>query len=78
VPIINGKRQPTGAEFTARNIPYKANNATVPFSENIARAYPESADVTTWQRTIRLNRSKNVQMQDNLQLKKATTIPGIC
>ncbi|MEA1883692.1 MAG: heparinase, partial [Thermotogota bacterium] len=37
---------------------------------DIAKAYPEEAHVKTWQRSITLNRGKNVEISEKYQLKK--------
>lgn len=38
---------------------------------DIARSYPEKAGVKSWQRSIRLNRKKNVTINDIVSLSKA-------
>jgi len=74
VPTINEQTQPPGSQFKASNVTYKADDATVQFSLDIAKAYPADAGVSKWQRTVRLNRGKGVQIQDAVQLSKAKAI----
>lgn len=71
VPTINGITQPPGANIKATNAVYKEGKNFSQFSLNIAAAYPEKAGVKTWQRTVRLNRGKNVEVQDVFSLQKA-------
>ena len=74
VPTINGKTQPPGPEFKAGTIAYKAENAFTQFDVDMAGAYPKEAGVSRWQRTIRLNRGKNVQIADAITLTKADAL----
>ncbi|MBD0350242.1 MAG: heparinase II/III family protein [Flavisolibacter sp.] len=71
VPTINGVTQPPGAQFKASNVNYQQGKAFSQLSLDIASSYPEAAGVNSWQRTIRLNRGKNVTVTDNISLKKA-------
>ena len=71
VPTINGETQPPGASFKANNVAYKEDKTSAMLSLDIAKAYPEKAGVTSLQRTIRLNRTKNVEVTDAFSLTKA-------
>jgi hypothetical protein len=71
VPTINGKTQPPGNQFMATDIVYKPGKSSVQFSLDMAKAYPEEAGVISLKRTIRLNRTKNVQVEDIINLKTA-------
>ncbi|RYC70200.1 heparinase II/III domain-containing protein [Spirosoma sordidisoli] len=74
LPTINGKTQPPGMTYKASQVTYKAGNATTQFGVDIAKAYPADAGVKSWQRTIRLNRGKNVQITDVISLDKASSL----
>ncbi|MCK8493485.1 heparinase II/III-family protein [Spirosoma sp. RP8] len=74
LPTINGKNQPPGMSFKATDVSYKADNASPQFTVDISQAYPTDADINHWQRTIRLNRGKNVQIDDVVNLKNASSI----
>ncbi|WP_247231519.1 heparinase II/III family protein [Telluribacter sp. SYSU D00476] len=72
VPTINGHTQPPGPQFKASNVAFRDDEASAQFSLDMAPSYPAEAGVTSWQRTIRLNRGRNVQVQDVVSLKNAT------
>ncbi len=73
-PTVNGETQISGASFKANNVKYKEDKTFAEFSLDIARAYSEKAMINSWQRTIRLNRGKNVEVNDNISLEKADKI----
>ena len=74
LPTVNGKTQPPGGQFKASNVVYKKDEASAQFALDISKCYPEEAGVNTWQRTIRLNRGKNVQIDEVINLKKADAL----
>ncbi|XWW45366.1 heparinase II/III family protein [Fibrella sp. USSR17] len=74
LPTINGQNQPPGPKFKASNVAYKAGNGFTQFDVNLAQAYPSQAGIISYQRTIRLNRGKNVQIADAIKLEKATDL----
>ena len=69
-PTINGITQPAGAEYKASNVRYQQGKNFSQFSLDMATAYPESAGVKSWQRSVRFNRGKNVEINDIISLKK--------
>jgi hypothetical protein len=71
VPTINGKDQLPGAQFRAENVNYAKNNSSAQLSLDISRSYPHDAGINSWKRNIRLNRGKNVQITDAMDLKTA-------
>lgn len=74
VPTINNHTQLAGAEYKAGDIQYNNGRSFAEFTVNMARAYPEQAGVSTWQRTIRLNRGKNVVITDLADLKSPSSV----
>lgn len=74
VPTINGATQPPGPQFKAMNVSYQQGKNFTQFSLDIAKSYPENAEVNSWQRFIRLNKGKNVEVSDIISLKKAGKI----
>jgi len=74
VPTINGATQPPGPQFKANNVSYQQDKNYSQLIEDISKSYPDSAGVNTWQRTVRLNRGKDVEVTDVLSLKKANRI----
>jgi hypothetical protein len=74
VPTINGATQPPGASYKATNVAYKADKKMAQLSLDISKSYPEKAGVNSWQRTIKLNRGKNVEVNDVISLKNADKV----
>jgi len=74
VPTINGVKQNSGITYKASNVNYKVNNSIATFSLDLAKAYPSNANINTWKRTVTLNRGRNVQIRDAVDLKKATSV----
>ncbi|MCX6237394.1 MAG: heparinase II/III family protein [Bacteroidia bacterium] len=73
-PTINGKDQLPGAEFKAGNVSYKTGKDFSALSLDIAKSYPEDAGVMSWKRTIRLNRAKNVVIDDAVKLTQTKSV----
>jgi hypothetical protein len=74
VPTVNGETQPPGSKFRAINVSHKNEKNFAEISLDIASAYPEKAAVKTWQRTVRLNRGKNVTVNDVVKLTSNESI----
>jgi len=74
LPTINGKDQLNGPNYKASNVSYKTGNGFSSLTLDIAPSYPEDAGITFWTRSIRLNRNKNVQINDVLNLKDAGSV----
>src|SRR5690554_2719259 len=73
-PTVNGKTQLPGHRYQASQVKYNQGRAFAEFSLDIAKAYPADAGINSWQRTVRLNRGKNVQVSDVISLSKAQAI----
>ena len=74
VPTINGETQPPGSNFKASNVSFRQDKKFAELSLDISKSYPEKAGVNSWQRSIRLNRGKNVEVKDVISLKRADKI----
>jgi hypothetical protein len=74
VPTVNGVNQSPGAQFKASNVSYKQDKAFAELSLDISKSYPANAGINTWQRTIRLNRGRNVEVKDAISLTRADSI----
>lgn len=74
VPSINGVAQKAGKQYQARSVRHSANTRVAEFSADIAPAYPESAGVKSWRRTITLNRGQNIRVTDETELEKTDHI----
>lgn len=59
LPVVNGYEQSPGKKFAARDITYRQGKGYTLFSADIAGAYPESAGLKTWIRTVKMDKSKN-------------------
>lgn len=74
LPTINGQTQPPGPQFKAGNVTHQADGTSAQFAVDIALAYPKEAGITRWQRTIRLNRGKEVSIEDDYRLQNVTDL----
>jgi Heparinase II/III-like protein len=73
LPTINGITQSPGAQFKALNAAFTSSKSYSQVLLDISHAYPETAGVTKLQRTVRLNRGKNVEINDEMQFTKPET-----
>lgn len=64
VPLVNGVMQKEGREFAARAVAYAANDDSAALRMDIAAAYPAGAELRSWIRTIRLDRTAGVEVRD--------------
>ena len=70
LPTIGGVMQAPGGRFTARDVQYEMDDRYAQLKMDIAGAYPEEANLTSWRRTIRLNRGRDVTVTDAFVLGK--------
>lgn len=70
VPLINGTEQHDGIGYRATDVSYSADSLTSTFSLNLAEAYPSSAKVKRWQRTITFNHNDKIEITEDISLKK--------
>lgn len=70
LPDINGIMQQDGKQYTATGVRYSEDNKKAVFGVDIAKAYPENAGVSSWIRTVTLNRGKDVTLEENYTLKE--------
>lgn len=68
LPLINGTPQKNGREFAAHSQQYKATAKTVSYQVDIARAYPQEANVKSWIRNYTLQRKKDFTITDKWKL----------
>jgi hypothetical protein len=64
LPTVNGADQPAGPAFKAGQPVYRKDKRSAELSLDITKAYPENAGIQSWRRSVRLNRGKNVELQD--------------
>ncbi|RED47805.1 heparinase II/III domain-containing protein [Seonamhaeicola aphaedonensis] len=67
VPMINGVAQSPGAIFKATNTRFNKNKKT--FTTDISKAYPESAEVTSWIRNYQLKKD-GLTIKDKFSLSE--------
>jgi hypothetical protein len=70
LPAINGVMQKEGRHYAATDVEYESEEGSAQLKMDIASAYPDEAGVTSWLRTARLNRGKDVQIVDSFDLKE--------
>ena len=68
LPLINGTSQKNGREFAAHSQQYKATAKTVSYQVDIARAYPQEANVKSWIRNYTLHRKRDFTITDKWEL----------
>ena len=64
LPTINGQEQAAGLQFAATNVLYQQKNNISQLKMNIAAAYPVKAGVKSWQRIVKLDKSKGIELND--------------
>jgi hypothetical protein len=67
---INGVQQAPGRNYAAGKVSYSSTDKKAVFSLDIAKAYPEAAKLTSWQRTLTFNRGQSVDIEDVYELKE--------
>ena len=73
LPTINGEEQGAGGRFSATDVMYKKGKSSSRLSMNISKAYPESAKVKNWSRTVKLDKAKNnIEVNDQFELTNRT------
>jgi hypothetical protein len=70
VPTINGVMQSAGREFAARGVTCETNDGLAQLQMDIAPAYPATAKVKSWLRTVRLNRARSVEITEAFELSE--------
>ncbi|MCX6134920.1 MAG: heparinase II/III family protein [Ignavibacteriales bacterium] len=70
LPTINGIMQKEGREYSASNVRYTSDDEKTLFRADIARAYPPEAKVKVWERSVQLNRGKDVVITDRYELEE--------
>ncbi|MBI1343325.1 MAG: heparinase [Terrimonas sp.] len=71
LPLINGIEQGKGGQYRATDVTYKEDDAKALIAMNIAEAYPASAGVVSWKRTLELQRGRKIQLTESFELTAA-------
>jgi hypothetical protein len=73
LPTINGVMQAAGRQYEARDVGFHADDAGAEFTADLAAAYPATAGVGKWRRSVRLDRAANsVVVKDQYTLRGAS------
>jgi hypothetical protein len=74
LPIVNGIQQKDGRQYKAHDLNYHQEDTLSSLSMNIAGAYPDTAQIKSWIRSMSLIRDSNpyIEIKDNFQLQRAT------
>lgn len=74
LPLINGLQQLAGRQHRADQVIYTQEDSVASITMNIENAYPDSAGITSWKRSISLIRDSNptIEIKDNFQLERMT------
>ncbi len=70
LPTINGVMQKEGHLYMAKDVRYSSSDQSAQLNLDISTAYSSDAFVESWQRSITLNRGKNVSIIDNFELSQ--------
>jgi hypothetical protein len=71
LPTIDAVMQSAGLQFAARDVSYHADDREASLALDIAAAYPPEANLDSWKRVLRLDRTRNeVEVSDTYLLKK--------
>lgn len=68
LPTINGIEQKNGKEFAAHGQQYKADPKSISYQVDIAKAYPNEANVKSWIRNYTLAKGKSFTITDHWEL----------
>ncbi|MBX5438719.1 MAG: heparinase II/III family protein [Thermoflavifilum sp.] len=68
LPDINGYMQQAGQAFRAKHVVYQANDKYASLTMDLSAAYPDSAHVKQWKRTIQLIRNREIVLKEEYQL----------
>lgn len=64
LPTVDGVQQEPGARFAARNVAHSTDDANASLTLDIAGAYPPTAKLASWQRTVTLQRGEAITIVD--------------
>ena len=68
LPTVNGVMQIEGRKAAARDVTYTTSDDSAELRMDIAAAYPASAGIVSWLRSVRLNRGRDVTITDRATL----------
>lgn len=74
LPSLNGTMQSAGRNFAAREVVYHADDAGAELRLELSSAWPATAQVKSWNRSVRLKRGVEIELTETFEL--ATLAPG--
>lgn len=69
LPTINGVQQAAGRSFAAKNVKCQLTEASATLTMDIAEAWPKDAAVASWIRSVRLERGRELRVNETIELK---------
>ncbi|SFE44328.1 Heparinase II/III-like protein [Chitinophaga sp. CF118] len=73
-PTVNGYTQQAGGQFKAEQVFYQSDSSYSQVTMDIGASYPAAAGIEKWERSIRLNRQKSVEVEDLIKLKTGNSV----
>ena len=74
-PTVNGEMQSAGRKFEATAVTAVASDSRASFSLNLEKAYPGSAGIRSWKRTVSLDRAAEaVILEDQWKLERSSLL----
>jgi hypothetical protein len=75
LPTVGDVMEHSGVEYAATERKYSSNDERATVSFNIADAYPKTAGIKTWIRTVTLDRKNDkVTVEENFELERAVPV----
>jgi hypothetical protein len=74
LPVINGKEQGAGGIYAADDVTYNQNKGATDLTMNIAKAYPANAGIKKWVRTVKMDKTKGIEVSDSYDVAQLTSL----
>lgn len=68
LPVVNGKEQGTGGIYAAADVKYAQSKNITTLSMDIAKAYPAGAGIKSWVRTVKMDKTKGIEVTDKYEM----------
>jgi len=72
LPTVGSIMQHAGKKYAARDVVYRSEDTIAMLSMDIAEAYPSEAGLSSWKRTLQLNRGVDITLTEKYSLSKST------
>jgi hypothetical protein len=70
LPTINGVQQLAGYQYSAKDVKYQSDDKKAELVMDIAKAYPNDANLNSWIKSVILNRGENITINETYNLKE--------